>query len=166
MAIDSQIEAMLKKQEANTVKIERRCNICKKDIIVTSGYNGGYSGRCEYCGWFQSRDDGEFPARIIYPNMVSYNRAKQLVSEGKPLLPMIDDFIGGFNFYGEMQLDYKGRTFGLIAPDGMVEFYEKNVVGSIQTFATINEFREKAHIDGVLLKDLWHEVENAGYMQG
>jgi len=164
MTLDSQIEAMLKKQEANTVRIERRCNICKKDIIVSSGHSGHYSGRCGHCGWYNYRNDGEFPDRVIYINMVSYNRAKKLVAEGKPLKPLFDEFIEGLRFYKEVMFIYSSISYGVMWSGRGVEFYEFDVLDGFQTYKAIDEFKENAHISGVLLKDIWYEIENADYM--
>ena len=141
--------------------IQKRCNICNQEVFVNSLGHGD----CRYCGWRQDRDDGEQPDMVIPPNMVSFNRAKRLIKEGTSLKPTLDDFIKAYDFYGEMELWYQGRMHGLVSDqrDGIV-FYEGHVVDSEQLFNSVNEFRENAHIDGYLLKEIWDEIDNAYYM--
>ena len=45
-----------------------------------------------------------------------------------------------------------------------VEFY-KNEVDEIQKFASTQDFKNNASINGKLLKDIWQDVKNARYMQ-
>ena len=52
----------------------------------------------------------------------------------------------------------------MIEADGYIEFFEDGVDESLQTFKSIEEFKEKANIEGRLLKDIWDEVTFAGFM--
>lgn len=153
----NQMERIKRPPERNILK---NCHICRKSVLVDEFGNG----ECEHCGWRQSRDDGEHPDRVIYPNLVSYDRAKQLVHDGKPLNPQFEDFIEGFLYYGEMQFNYKSKTYGLVRPGGEIEFYEWNILKGFQTYKTIEDFIEKSNINGALLKDIWHEIEKPDYM--
>lgn len=64
-----------------------------------------------------------------------------------------------------MEFTYKGITYGLmgIANEG-VEFWGINT-DIYEMFKNIDEFAEKAKINGKLVKDIWHEVENANWLQ-
>ena len=151
---------MSKKNPYEKVK-QIRCVACDKPVMVDQFGHGD----CPHCGWYQSSYDLNNPDRVSDPNMVSLTKARQLIAEGRPLKPSYDDFIAAWHSYGEMQFTYRGRYFGmLVDQDEKINFYEKNIVGSIQTFNTIEEFIENAHIDGALLKDIWDGVENADYM--
>jgi hypothetical protein len=46
----------------------------------------------------------------------------------------------------------------------LIEFYEYDISESLQKFVTKEEFFKFANIDGLLLKDIWDNVENAYYM--
>ena len=49
----------------------------------------------------------ESPDRVECPNLISLNKARKLYKEGKAFLPDFNDFIDGYNFYGEMEFTYK-----------------------------------------------------------
>lgn len=98
--------------------------------------------------------------------MVTLNRARQLFKESKPFKPTFEEFLMAWEDWGELEFHYKSRRYGLRTVDDKIRFYEWNVKGSVQTFNIIEEFRDKAHIGGVLLKDLWDDVEQASEMQG
>ena len=141
-----------------------KCIVCGESVMV----DRWGQGECKKCKWFQGEYDLAHPNRIIDPNMVSLNKARELIKQGKPLEPTFDEFIEAYENYGEMEFWHKNRTYGLLMgrhgePD-VFHFYEKNVKGSVQTYKTVQELKENAHIGGKRLKDIWHEVERAGYM--
>lgn len=45
-----------------------------------------------------------------------------------------------------------------------VEFWGMNT-DKFETYKDIEEFKRNAQIDGKLLKDVWHEVENVNWLQ-
>ena len=80
-------------------------------------------------------------------------------------MPDFDDFIGGYNFYTEMEFTYKGIMYGLMGVENIgVEFFEIDT-GKGDTFKDIDEFVQKAQINGKLVKDIWTEVENVNWLQ-
>ena len=54
--------------------IPAKCAVCGQVVYVD---NFG-QGDCEHCGWHQNEMSLEYPNKVIYPNMVSFNKAKAL----------------------------------------------------------------------------------------
>lgn len=151
----------LKKMTNQNSKIQVPCQVCGKSVLVDP-YGNGF---CEKCGWVQNREYDKYPDDVRYPNIVSFNKAKQLFAEGKPLSPSFEDFIDGLKFYKEMQFDYDGKTYGVLIRDNdSVHFYLFHSLVSCQIYPSVTAFYEKAHINGTLLSTLWSDVINAGYM--
>lgn len=150
---------MYKEHEYN---IKSTCPVCGNIIFVDSVGNGD---KCVNCGWDHSKIHEEFPDRVMCPNLIPLTKARKLYQEGKSFTPDFEDFIGGYNFYGEMEFTYKGITYGLMgnANEG-VEFWGMNT-DKYETYKDIEEFEQKAQINGKLVKEIWHEVENANWLQ-
>lgn len=148
-----------KTQENNT---QSKCAVCGHSIMVDEVGNGD---NCINCGWVQNIGNLEFPDRVECPNLVSLNKARKLYKEGKPFTPDFDDFINGYNFYGEMEFTYNGITYGVMGVENVgVEFWGMNT-DKYEIFKDIDEFKQKAQIDGKLLKDVWHNIKNANWLQ-
>ena len=88
--------------------IQSKCAVCGHMVMIDEIRNGD---KCSNCGWVQNIDGLEFPDRVERPNLVSLNKARELYKEGKPFMPDLDDFIDGYNFYGEMEFTYQGKTY-------------------------------------------------------
>lgn len=145
--------------EKNNLKV---CDVCGKVVAIDQfGY-----GECENCGWIQDPATIKFPNSVTYPNRVSLNKAKELYKQGKKFEPDIDDFIAGLMMYSEMEFYYENKYYGVCCVNDKIEFFEDENFDNMQIFANTNEFKEKANIDGKLLKDIWKDVKNADYMQG
>ena len=137
-----------------------KCPVCGKICAVDQFGNG----ECDNCSWGLGRDDGKFPDKVMYPNLVSLCKARRLYKEGKPLKPDFDDFIAGLEMYSEMTFYYKGVEAAVYYGENRnihMEYGRQNSV-----FPTEEEFRDNARADGKLLKDIWDDVEKADYMQG
>ncbi|MDD4210978.1 MAG: hypothetical protein PHC46_01105 [Clostridia bacterium] len=142
--------------------IIKKCDVCGQ-IVLVDQYG---SGDCEHCGWDQTGSDLEKKYKVGYTNLVPLSKAKQLYKEGKPFLPNFEEFINNLIFYGEMQFDYLGKKYIVIRYTDYleIEFYEDSLSSEIYKFKSYDEFRTKANIDGKLLKDIWHDVENADFL--
>ena len=145
-----------------TYILKSKCQVCGNIVYVNECGNGD---ACPNCSWIQSEIYEEFPDRVVCPNLIPLNKAKKLYKEGKPFTPDFDDFISGYNFYGEMEFTYKNVVYGLmgITNEG-VEFFNTNT-GECEMFKNIEEFEQKAQINGQLVKDIWNEVTNADWLQ-
>ena len=141
---------------------EVECVCCGKPVMVDQWRQG----RCQHCRWFNVEHDLDTAYEVHCENLISLIDARQLIAEGKPLKPTIDGFVEAWKTYGEFEFHLNGRRYGVIKRQGEIKFYEWDVKGSIQSFPTIEDFRDNAHIGGVLLKDLWDGVEGAGVMRG
>lgn len=150
------------KHNIQEYNIESKCVVCGHSVMIDEIGNGD---KCANCGWNHAKIHEEFPDRVMCPNLISLNKARKLYKEGKPFIPDFDDFIAGYNFYGEMEFTYQGVTYGLMgsANEG-VEFWGINT-DKYEIYKDIEEFEQKAQINGKLVKDLWDEVENANWLQ-
>ena len=133
-----------------------KCNLCKQPIL-------NKRGKCEYCGWVQ-QEELDQPDKIHWSyNFISFNKAKQLFKEGKPLKPDFDDFIECMQVYNELEFYYKGKHYGVIIGHSTIHFYEWNMMEKgYQKYATLKDFAENANIEGCLLKNIWPFVEKVG----
>lgn len=137
------------------------CDVCGTEVLVDSIGNGD---KCPKCLWIKCSDSEEFPDRVMCPNLISLNKARKLYIEGKPFSPDIDDFIGGLDFYGEMEFTYQGINYGVTRSNGMIDFWIVNGK-TVELFKDSIEFRDKAQINGKYLKDIWQEVKNVNWLQ-
>ena len=144
-------------------KINKKiCDVCGTEVYVDSIGNGD---ECPNCSWVNCAYYEEFPDRVMNPNLISLNKAKKLYADGKPFLPDLDDFIGGLDFYGEMKFTYQGINYGVTrVQNDAVDLWIFNG-GTVELFKDSEEFRDKAQINGKLLKDIWQEIENANWLQ-
>lgn len=76
----------------------------------------------------------------------------------------LDDFIDGLFMYSEMVFTYNNVEYEVFLKPN------KNIIlcssSMQQEYTTREEFKNRANINGLLLKDIWHNVTNADYMQG
>jgi len=142
--------------------IKSRCSVCNFPIIVDTAGNGG---KCANCGWVENAASKELP-HMMSPIIISLDKAKRLYREGKSLVPDFYDFIEACKQYGEMQFYYKEKRYGVSAPKKNVIFFLWDTQNpQFFEFQSIEEFSQKATIDGVLLKNLWADIENAYFLQ-
>ena len=141
---------------------EGKCSVCGYPVMVDEIGNGEV---CANCGWRQDSAAKKLPDDVGIANPISLNKARRLYKEGKPFEPDFDDFIEFCEMYGEVEFKYSGRLF--VIDRGNNEtilfgedngFTQERVIPTV--FANIDEFADKASIDGVLVKDLWHKIKN------
>ncbi len=136
----------------------KACDVCGNAVEIDQfGY-----GDCEKCGWIQDPVLKEAPNRVMYPNLVSLNKAKELYRQRKKLKPDLNDFVEALFMYSEMLFDYENVTYEVFLRDDYIVFCSEQMQ---QEYKTKDDFKNKANIDGKLLKDIWKDVENADYMQ-
>lgn len=144
---------------------DKPCSVCgrtiKKDIYE--------QGNCPYCSWRNSSIVDENADKVIYPNLISLNKAKELYAEGKPFEPNLDEFLEALFFYSEVQFEYNGIYYGIILTshnevDNAIEMFEFNTTNS-QFFDTKEDFKEKAKIGNKFLKDIWNETTDRYWLQ-
>lgn len=111
------------------------------------------------------------PERVVYPNVMPYSKAKRFYNDTQVLpSPDLDDFIGMLNFYSEVEFYHDGKKYGLLLiidndkNEKLLSFYQWGDLESVQDYRSDDDFRENAHINGKLLKDIWDEIENIDYM--
>ena len=141
-------------------KFKTKCPVCGATTLKDKYGNG----QCENCGWNIDNLNKKRKNSVIYPNLISLNKAKRLYQEGKPLKPDLNDFLEGFNFYGEMQFRYKNIECELIRSnnEGGISFCyeeEKPIL-----FTGKDDFIKNAKIGDKFVRDIWDEVEDPRYM--
>lgn len=141
----------------------KACDVCGKPVTIDQfGY-----GDCKNCGWIQDPARLKSPDRVEYPNRISLNKAKMLYKQGKKLEPDFDDFIAGLEMYSEMEFTYNNKSYGVfLYEDNQVEFFENENPENLQVYSNATEFKQKANINGKLLKDIWQDVKNPDFMHG
>ncbi len=158
------------------------CPVCGKDstfkrkfatkcpVCGTNGLKDQYGrGECDKCGWIFDPFVEEQKDNVIYPNLISLNKAKKLYSEGKPFEPNLDEFIEALNCYSEMQFEYNGIYYAVeFVSNGEdeydIELYNSKT-GEAFIFKTTDDFKNNAKVEGKLLKDIWEETTDRYWLQ-
>ena len=147
------------------------CEVCG-ELTFVDDY--GNSDKCPHCGWIQSRDSESMEELrgISYPMLVPLSRAREQYKNGQKFKATFDEFINGLLWYKEMLFWHKGAVYETVAEfNGNINEYKAENCNVIfcnkemkQKYEDVNEFREKANIDGRLLKDIWDEVVHPCFM--
>ena len=140
-------------------KFETTCSICKEPCLQDQFGDG----ECNHCGWKFSADEEKFEKMmgISYPMLVPPSRAREQYKQGKPFKASFEDFINGLKFYSEMLFEFNGDVFEVFFKQDKVYFCTEKFQ---QIYADVEEFKNKANIDGVLLKDMWDKIEKPSFM--
>lgn len=137
-----------------------KCDVCKNYILIDEFGHGD----CENCGWAQDPALVKMSDIVMYPNRISLNKAKTLYKQGKKLEPDLDDFLDGLFMYSEMVFTFNNIEYEVFLKTN------KNIIlcseSMQQEYITREDFRKKANINGLLLKNIWKDVIKADYMQG
>lgn len=134
-----------------------KCDVCGSEVKIDRLGNG----KCKNCGWHN--EDSKFTVCANYPNMVSLEEAKELYRQGKKLLPTFAGFLDIVSRGFEMALWYRGKKYGAMKYQNKYDFYLWGSEENFQEYTTIEELREKANIDGELLKDIWNRIKRIEY---
>lgn len=140
---------------------KKKCAVCGQPYMADI-YD---QGKCENCGWYNGMIYGERPDEVIFSNMLSLNKARQLYKQGEKLRPSLEDFLAGFEMYGETSFDYNKISYGLFKSfEGGIEMgWGPDPYGTVY-FKDTSDFFENAKIGNEFVRDIWDKVENADYM--
>ncbi len=139
----------------------KKCAVCGSDVKVDQFGQG----QCLNCTWYNGDDAEFYNERVVFPNLVSLNKAKKLIQDNKAIKPDLDDFIGMFLFYGEVEFTYKGVEYEMSRKGNDGGNYFGYSLESVKIYGSTEEFRENAKThDGKFLRDVWDEVEDAKYI--
>lgn len=153
----------MKKESAYKKIKQANCDVCGNSVWLDQYGNGD---ECPVCGWRQSEESAAHPDGAGIMNIPSLNSARELYRQGKRLVANFDDFIEAYKRYGELEFTYKGVVYGVYAPRGTIILFESyRSSNDIGHYKNIEDFRNNASINGVLLKDLWSDVENTDFLQ-
>ena len=140
------------------------CEICGYPVLHNEY---GFYQDCPKCGWRRGGDNTELEQQwgISYPMLVSLSHAREQYKQGLPFKADFDEFIRGLLFYSEMLFDYRGTTYEVFMKgDEKSDIIVFCCAEFQQEFFSEKDFREKANINGNLLKDIWDEVQDPRYM--
>ena len=139
--------------------IEKKCVICGNSVL-TDIYG---QGRCFHCNWYNDVMDEENENEVVFPNLVSLNKAKRLYQEGKPFSPDLNDFMEMLYFYSEVEFWYKGLNCCVtLKEDSKIEFGWSP--DNVYYFADKDDFIKNAKIGNEYIQDIWDKVENPKYI--
>lgn len=136
------------------------CEVCG-GLVFSDDY--GNTDICHNCGW-KSNGDSEFYEEcygISYPLLIPLSRAREQYKAGQKFKATFKDFINGLKFYAEMLFWHDGKVYETFRKKGGVVLSSKE---SEQKYISIDEFYDKANINGRLLKDIWNEVVHPCFM--
>lgn len=132
------------------------CAVCGRPVAIDKFGIGECS-----CGWIQNPQVTD-PDEVMYPNLTSLNKAKNLYFAGKKITPDFESFVDALYMYSEMLFKYDGVTYEVfIRQDEVIVFCSENMQ---QEYDSREKFMAFASIGGVLLKDLWSGVTEPSYM--
>ncbi|MBR6778593.1 MAG: hypothetical protein IKM43_00350 [Clostridia bacterium] len=140
---------------------EKKCDICGKTLLASKTGNG----ECAHCGWYNNSLGETNEDEVIFPNMISLNKAKKLYIEGKPFKPDLNDFLEMLYFYGEVEFWYNGLNccvFLTDNPKGKIDFGWSPE--NIYYFLDKKDFIQNAKIGDEYVRDIWDKVENPKYI--
>ena len=154
------------------------CPVCGKDSTFkrkfatkcpVCGANGSKDqygrGECDKCGWIFDPFVEEQKDNVIYPNLISLNKAKKLYSEGKPFEPDLGDFLEAFEFYGETGFEYNNLIFCLYRyGDNGIEMGWGPKDDEVAYFKNKEDFVQNAKIGNEYVRDIWDKIENPCYL--
>ena len=138
---------------------EKKCDVCGKTLLASKTGNG----ECLHCGWYNNRLGETNENEVIFPNMISLNKAKRLYQEGKPFRPDLNDFMEMLYFYSEVEFWYKGLNCCVtLGEDSKIEFgWSPN---NVYYFIDKDDFIQNAKIGEEFVRDIWSNVEDPSYM--
>ena len=140
------------------------CEICGYPVLHNEY---GIYQDCPKCGWRRGGDNTELEQQwgISYPMLVSLSHAREQYKRGLSFKADFDEFIRGLFFYSEMLFDYEQTTYEVfLKGDEKSDIIVFCCADFQQEYFSEKDFREKASIDGKLLKDIWDEVQEPRYM--
>lgn len=142
--------------------IEAKCEVCGETVFVDKIL---IMTKCPHCGWRQEgKGNGETDEEmygISYPMLVPLSRAREQYKAGKPFKATFEDFINGFNFYGEMLFWYNGRPYQVYGENNGVQLYSR---GEETDYDTLDDFINNGSVEGKRLKEIWDEVVHPCFM--
>ena len=142
-------------------KFKTNCPVCNAECLKDQYGNG----ECACCGWILDSFGEENPDSVIYPNLISLNKAIKLYKENQPMKPDLDDFLAAFEHYGETGFGYKNLGFSLFRNgENGIEFSWGPVPCGTIYFKDKEDFIKNAKIENEYVRDIWDKVENPCYL--
>ena len=142
-------------------KFKTNCPVCNAKCLKDQYGNG----ECACCGWILDSFGEENPDSVIYPNLISLNKAIKLYKENQPMKPDLNDFLEAFEFYGETGFEYKNLTFCLFRHgDNGIEMGWGPNDDEVAYFKDKEDFIKNAKIENEYVRDIWDKVENPCYL--
>lgn len=143
---------------------EKPCAVCGSKVMVDIFRQG----KCPHCEWNNGLMVEDNEDKVIYPNLVSLNKAKELYKQGKAFVPNIYEFFEALNFYSEMQFKYKEKYYGVVfanndSNENAIEIFEFNNKSKI--FSSVADFIENAKIGEEYIRNIWEETTERNWLK-
>lgn len=141
-----------------------KCDVCK-NMIEIDKY--GNSNACPNCGWLQSEESYQHPNVPGISNIPSLlNAIRQYDNGGSATLANFNDFIEAYNNYGEVEFTLNNTRYGVLYDDKNKKIELLNIqTNEKQLYINIEDFVQNAKLNGILLKEQWHNVTNTDFLQ-
>ena len=143
-----------------------KCPVCKTNCIKDQYGNG----ECNNCGWKFDVLGEKMKNDVLFPNLISLNKAKQLYKEGKPFKPNLNEYMEMLYVYSEVVFSYKNKDFCLFLIHdknkelSKIEFSWGPNDDEVAYFKDKEDFIKNAKIDNEYVRDIWNKVENPCYL--
>ena len=141
-----------------------KCDVCKNMIDIDKY---GNSNACPNCGWLQSEESYQHPNVPGIRNIPSLlNAIRQYDNGGSATLANFNDFIEAYNNYGEVEFTLNNTRYGVLYDDKNKKIELLNIqTNEKQLYINIEDFVQNAKLNGILLKEQWHNVTNTDFLQ-
>ena len=149
------------KESPGKRKFPKTCSVCEESFLVDQFGQG----ECPHCNWYNNRLGEINQNDVVFPNLVSLNKAKQLYKEDKPFRPDLKDFLDALYFYSEVEFWYNGLNCCMCLrgnADTKIEFGWSPE--NVYYFSNKEDFIQNAKIGDEYVRDIWDKVENPKYM--
>lgn len=147
-------------------KYKTKCPVCKTNCIKDQYGNG----ECNKCGWKFDVLGEKMKNNVLFPNLISLNKAKQLYKEGKSFKPNLNEFMEMLYVYSEVVFSYKNKDFCLFLIHdknkelSKIEFSWGPNDDEVAYFKDKEDFIQNAKIDNEYVRDIWEKVEDPCYL--
>lgn len=122
-------------------------------------------GECQNCGWYNNILGETNDDEVVFPNLISLNKAKKLYKDGKTFKPDLNDFLEMLYFYGGVEFWYDGLNCCVfLRGDTNIKIEFGWSPENIYYFSDKEDFIKNAKIGEEFVRDIWDKVENPKYI--
>ena len=135
----------------------KNCDICGENTKIDNYGNG----KCKNCGWNNDENAVTFPNSINPPNFTSLNEAKNNYKNKLKYKPTFDRIVDLVDRGFDIIIKYKKSLYQLSKHDDFT-IWEVDT-NNYKSYKSFDEFKSKANINDIPLKDLWKNIKFIKY---